>query len=98
MKNDQVNPDAANGVPKSTTESGGSGSTHCSAIFAIKCDEELPPPVIGSETVWGYGVDLVKGEAQDINSEPVDMRWQQTGPKEGHWVKTENLTPYLGDQ
>ena len=40
MKNDQVNPDAANGVPKSTTESGGSGSTHCSPFFLRRLNKD----------------------------------------------------------
>lgn len=40
--NDQVNPDAAQGVPTSTTEFGGSGSTDCSfsAIDATYSFEE----------------------------------------------------------
>ena len=38
--NDQVNRDAASVVPTSATENGGSGSTHCSATFAIVWGEQ----------------------------------------------------------
>lgn len=38
--NDQVNRDAASVVPTPTTEDGGSGSTHCSATFAIVWGEQ----------------------------------------------------------
>jgi len=66
------------------TEAGGSAASYCSAVNASD---------------WGYGINHVKDEdAPNINRKPVDLRWQQTAPKEGHWIKAEDLVPYLGDQ
>jgi hypothetical protein len=45
--NDQVNRDAASVVPTSETEDGGSGSTHCSPLFAFMSEQ------IGGDMSWG---------------------------------------------
>ncbi len=45
--NNQVNRDAASGVPTSETTNGGSGSTPCSPLFAFISEQ------IGGDMSWG---------------------------------------------
>ena len=63
----------------------------------INNDEEHPPVLV---TGWGFGpgdyVEVKQSEAYELNQKPVDVRWQQTGPREGVWVLAENWQEYTG--
>lgn len=76
MKNDKVNPDAAQGVPSSETEFGGSGSTHGS-FSAI--DSQTPEP---------YRTRIV--EAIGVNGfKPICLDQDTTGQaiQTGDWMR-----------
>ena len=74
--NDQVNPDAAKGIPSQTTESGGSGSTPCSALLSGPCTTIWPEGVTMESLGFCTAADTAAATAQYLRDKNKQLGFQ----------------------